>query len=372
MTYKTLATSALVFVLAISLFAQTNETTATTNPIVAYVYVGTDFQTNPGKIFGFSVRKDGSLGVLSGSPVTGPAQQLVVSPGFVRGSDLENITSYTRESNGALHATATINGLAGGNPMNSGVGAITLDRSASTLYVGEINFDGPDNAAYAEFATSHSANLKLLTTTPVHVDFDGPLFFSPDNQFAYGRGCFFVDWDIFAFHRLADGALKAFDPGNTFPPDPTNDVLCPNNLATSAKGFLAVAYGVASEGAKQKIVLERITSTGGLEVITNSVISTNFTGVTMHFDPTGNFLAVAGNSGIEAFRLNANGTLTKIGGVVEPGVSFADVHWDDAGHAFAISNSALYVFTLNSTGLTVAGRPHTLAHAGSLAVLSVH
>ena len=372
MMYKTLATSALVFVLAINLPAQTNETAATTNPIVAYIYVGTDFHTNPGKISEFSARKDGSLATLSGSPVTGPAQQLVISSGFVRGSDLVNITTYTREANGALHATTTINGLAGGNPMNSGVGAITLDRSASTLYVGEINFGGPDNAAYAEFATSHSETLKLITTTPVHVDFDGPLFFSPDNQFAYGSGCFFADWDIFAFHRLADGTLKAFDPGNTIPPNPNNDLLCPSNLATSAKGFLAVAYGVASAGAKQKIAIEKITSTGGLEVITNSVVSTNFTGVTMHFDPTGSLLAVAGNAGIEAFRVSTNGTLTKIGSVVEPSVSFDDVYWDDAGHAFAISNSALYVFTLHSTGLTLTGTPRSVAHAGSLAVLSVH
>ena len=372
MMYKTLATSALALVLTINLLAQSDEAAVTTNPTVAYVYVGTDFHTNPGKIFEFSARKDGSLATINGSPVTGPAQQLVISSGFVRGSDLVNITTYTRESNGALHATATINGLAGGNPMNSGVGAITLDRSASTLYVGEINFGGPDNAAYAEFATSHGEALKLITTTPLHVDFDGPLFFSPDNQFAYGRGCFFVDWDIFAFHRLADGTLKAFDPGNTIPPNPSNDLLCPSNLATSAKGFLAVAYGVASAGAKQKIAIEKISSTGGLEVITGSVVSTNFTGMTMHFDPTGNFLAVAGNAGIEAFRLNANGTLTKIGSVVEPGASFADVYWDDAGHAFAISNSALYVFTLHSTGLTLTGTPRPVAHAGNLAVISVH
>lgn len=372
MMYKTLAASALVFVLTINLRAQTEETAATTNPIVSYAYVGTDFKTNPGRISEFSTRKDGSLNVVSGSPVTGPAQQLVVSSGFVRGSDLTNIASYTRDSNGALHATANINGLAGGDPSNSGVGAITLDRTASTLYVGEINFGGPDNAAYAEFATSHSETLRLITTTPVHVDFDGPLFFSPDNQFAYGRGCFFIDWDIFAFHRLADGTLKAFDPGNTFPPNPSNDILCPSNLASSAKGFLAVAYGVASAGAKQKIVVDKITSTGGLEVLTNSVKSTNFTGMAMRFDPTGTFLAVAGNAGIEVFRLNVNGTLTKIGSVVEPGVSFADVHWDDAGHAFAISNSALYVFTLNNNGLTLTGRPHPVSHAGSLAVISVH
>lgn len=77
---------------------------------------------------------------------------------------------------------------------------------------------------------------------------------------------------------------------------------------------------------------------------------------------------MAGDGGIEVFRLNADGTLTQIGQLVESGVTFEDVHWDAAGHAFAISNSALYVFMLHNNGLVLTGTPHPIAHAGFLAV----
>lgn len=359
-----------IFSTSIALFAQTNEATTTANPVVAFAYVGTDFNTTPEKISEFAIRSNGSIETLSGSPVTGPAHGIVVSSGFVWGTDGTNIATYTRATNGALRHTSTINGVAHNDtPQGSGVGAMTLDRSGSNLYVGEINFQGADNDAYAEFAVARNGSLNFLANSEIHVDFDNPLFFSANNQFAYGEGCFFTNWDIFAFRRLTNGTLQLFDPGNTIPPDPSGDTICPSDLAASAKGFLAVAYGVAQAGSKQNLVIERISSTGGLEVIDNSIISTNFTGVTLRFDPTGNFLAAAGDGGIEVFRINANGTLTQLGHLVEPGVTFKDVHWDAAGHAYAISSSALYVFTLHSNGLTLTGTPHSIAHAGFLAVL---
>jgi hypothetical protein len=365
-------TFALLFAFTTSLLAQTNEAAVTSNPTVANVYVGTSFSTTPGKIAAFVVQRNGAVETVSGSPFTGPAGELVVSSGFLWGTDGTNIATYTRAANGALHATSTINGLTHNDTLQgSGVGAMTLDRDGSTLYVGEINFQGADNDAYAEFAVAHNGALEFLTNSPISVDFDGLLHFSANNQFAYGDGCFFANWDIFAFHRLTDGTLKVFDPGTTFPPNPNNDILCPSGMAASGKGFLAVEYGIANDGSKQNIITYRITSTGGLEEITNSIIATNSTGFALRFDPTGNFLAVAGNGGAGVFRLNANGTLAPLGHLVEPGIMFRDVHWDAAGHVYAISNSALYVFSLHNNGLSLTGSPHPFPNAGSLAVLPI-
>jgi len=355
----------LLFVCAAGLFALTT----TTGP-VAYVYVGQNIFSTPEEISAFAVFSDGSAQKVSGSPFVGPSRQIVVSSGFLFGTDGKNIQVYRRLSNGGLAKSSSVDGTAHNDtPQGSGVGGLTLDRTANSLYAGEINFQGADNDAYAEFANLHNGTITWQANTPINVDYNSAIEFSENNQFAYGTGCFFANWDVFGFHRLTNGQLVPFDVGNTFPPNPNGDILCPGPAAASAKGFLAVSYGVANAGSKQNIITYRITSTGGLQTITNSVVATNFTGVDLRFDPTGNFLAAAGQNGIEVFRLNTtNGTLTRIGSLLEPTATFASVLWDDSGHVFAISNSALYVFTLHSTGLTLTG-VHAVTNSGSLAVL---
>ncbi len=356
---------AFLFVFAATLFAQTNP-----NPTVAFAYVGST--TSPGKISAFSIQQNGFVHTVSGSPFSGPSQQLALSSGFLWGTDGTHIATFTRRSNGSLFESSVINGTAHNDtPQGSGVGAMTLDRSGSSLYASETNFQGADNDAYAEFGIPPATGrLEFRVNSPINVDYNSLLSFSENNEFAYGHGCFFANWDLFAFHRQSGGTLTAFDPGNTFPPNPSGDLLCPSGMGASARGFLAVTYSVANAGSKHNVITYRITSTGGLQEITNSVVPTNFTGISAAwFDPTGNFLAIAGQNGIETFRLNSNGTLTRFGNVVEPGVNFRDLRWDKAGHVYAISNTALYVFTLHSTGLALTGAPHAIANAGWLAVL---
>jgi len=362
-------TALLLLAFAASAFAQTNEATATPNSPVAYVYVGQNIFTSPEEVSAFAVFGNGSVTKVSGSPFVGPARNVVVSSGFLFGTDGKNIQVSRRLSNGGLMKSSSVDGTPHNDtPQDSGVGSLTLDRTASSLYVGEINFQGADNAAYAEFANLHNGTIVWKANSSINVDYHSDLEFSENDQFAYGIGCFFASWDVLAFHRLSDGQLVPFDAGNTFPPNPNNDTLCPGSAAASAKGFLAVSYGVAQSGSKQNIITYQITSTGGLQTITNSVTATNFTGVALRFDPTGNFLAAAGHNGIETFRLHSNGTLTRLGSLLEPGVAFIDVKWDDSGHVFAISNAALYKFTLHSTGLALTGF-HPVTNAGSLAVL---
>jgi hypothetical protein len=353
-----------------TLFAQTNSAASTTNPIVSFAYVGA--ATTPNTISVFAVRQNGLVQTVSGSPFAGPSASLVVSSGFVRGTDGKNIVTYSRHSNGALQAISTIDGTAHNDtPTGSAVGDLTLDRTARSLYVGEIDFQGADNNAYAEFAAELNGTLVFQQNSNIDVDFGGPLEFSHDNQFAYGTGCFFITWDIFAFHRLTDGTLKFFDPGNTVPPAESSSDQCPGVAATSAKGFLAVAFGPASGTAKRSLITYLITSTGGLQEITNSVLATNFTAINgMKFDPTGNFLAVAGRNGVELFRLNSNGTFSRLGPVADTGVNFQAVRWDNFGHVYALSHAALHVFNAHLSGLTDLSA-HGVASPQSLAVLPV-
>ena len=346
------------------------QNTATSTSPVAYAYVGQNVFSTPQEVSAFAVFGNGSVAKVTGSPFAGPSGSLVVSSGFVFGTDSTNIQVYRRLANGGLTKSSSIDGTAHNDtPQGSAVDVMSLDRTANSLYAGEINFQGADNAAYAEFANLHNGTIVWRANTTINVDFHSALEFSENDQFAYGIGCFFANWDVFAFHRLTDGGLVQFDPGTTFPPNPSGDLLCPGSAAASAQGFLAISYGPANTGSKQNIITYRITSTGGLETNANSVVATNFTGLNLRFDPTGHFLAAAGQNGIELFRLNTtDGALTRIGSLLEPTVTLRSVLWDDSGHVFAISNSALYVFTLHSTGLTLNGI-HPVTNAGSLAVL---
>lgn len=358
-----------LFVFAMSVAAQTN--TAAASATAAYVYVGES--TTPGKIAAFAVQNNGSVGVVSGSPFAGPSRNLAVNSGFVFGTDGTNIASFARNGDGGLRPIVEIDGTAHNDTLvGSGVSTITLDRSGSSLYAGEINFDGAHNNAYAEFEVQRDGSLRFDRNTGIGVDYGSPLQFSENNQSAYGKGCRLGGWDLFSFHRETNGELTSFSLNSQIPPNSNNGFVCASGLAVSAKGYLAVSYGVDSTGSKQNIAVYRISTAGYLELVPNSIVETAFTGIgEMRFDPTGSYLAVAGQKGIETFSLNSSGTLASVGDVLEPSVSFVGVKWDNAGHVYAISNAALFLFTLQNGAVTTTGTPQVLTNATSLVVVSM-
>lgn len=90
----------------------------------------------------------------------------------------------------------------------------------------------------------------------------------------------------------------------------------------------------------------------------------------MAFDPSGNFLALAGQNGIQMYQLAPGGTLVAVGTPQQTTASFNDVAWDHANHLYAISGSTLYVFNLANGALTQApGSPYNVTVSGTLAVL---
>jgi len=370
----------LVVAFTAGLFAQTKEATATI-PTVAYVYVGE--KTTSGKIAVFSAKSNGSLTVVSGSPFSGPSQSVAVNSGFVFATDGTNISTYSRLGNGGLHKSSIIDGSVCAGYPDLYVLGLTLDHSGSSLYPGLYLNTGDD--CFADFAVQHNGSLQFQSSTYIGAAEIGVLEFSNNNQFAYGVGCARQDWVIDGFDRGPGGGLVMFNPAAEIPPVPSSisidDIFfeCPSPAAASAKGYLAVAYFFypwnSSTNYSEYIATYEINSSGNLDLVTNSEEVTKFgtfTAInTLRFDPTGTYLAAAGQGGLELFKLKSNGTLARVGNVLEPKLTFLDVKWDNDGHLYAISDSALYLFTLHSTGLTVTGSPHPLANAQSLAVLPV-
>lgn len=81
--------------------------------------------------------------------------------------------------------------------------------------------------------------------------------------------------------------------------------------------------------------------------------------VAVNFDPTGSFLAIAGDGGVQTLAMNANGTLAAVGAPQNAGANFQDVAWDNSNHVFAGNSTQIYVFNSGTGVLTPApGSPY--------------
>jgi hypothetical protein len=340
------------------------------------VYVGQN--TNPNGIAAFAVQADASLTPVSGSPFPGPSNNIVGNSEFLFGTDRTNIATYARQGNGVLSTTSSINGSACAGYPGYWVTGLTLDPRGSSLYAGQGT--SLDNCL-SSFAVQGDGSLAFQSSIDIGLATIWSLQFSPTNQVAYGAGCARMQWVLYAFQRSSDGQLISFSnlaPGVTLaipPPNAGNVFVCPLASAVSAKGYLAVAYSETSLDTYQNLSADigiyQINASGTLTPVSYLANATTFTTITaLNFDPTGTYLAVAGQNGIETFNLNSNGTLSHIGSAVEPTISFIDARWDNNGYLYAISNAALYVFTSNSGVLSLAGTPYPIP-ATSLAVLPV-
>lgn len=349
---------------ALLLLALASALVAQTNPVVSYAYVG----TNSKKIYAFAVHQNGSSTALSGSPFSGPGAYVANTTNFLFADDGTNIASYQRSSTGSIHQIATINGVAHNDtPNGSGVGILTLDRTGATLYAGEENFQGTSNNAFAEFTKRSNGSLTFRANSPINVNYGGWLTFSTSNNFAYGDGCYFATWSLFGFHRASDGTLTPFDPGTTTPPNTTQD-FCPGAMASSARGYLAVAYStVGGLNPAWRIAIYKVTSSGALQFVSST--GTSFNAIhSIRFESTGNYLAVGGN-GIAVYRLNSNATLTKTGGRSFTTATFFGVQWDHSWHILANSSAHFWVFNGRLGALSQAGSTHSVTNSTNVAVV---
>jgi hypothetical protein len=309
-----------------------------------------------------------------GSPFTGANGSLATNGKFLIATDGTNIVSFAIAANGALTQVSSIDGTAHNDtPTGSGVGALSLDRSGSTVYAGEINFQGADNAAFAFFSLSANGSLSFIANSIINVNFNGSLTFTGDNQHAYGQGCFFLGFDLFGFIRNPDGTLTAFDDHVLSPPISSNQFFCPGPSSASPVGnhLAGVVVPEGQTGVNDSLSVYVINNDGTLTLVPNSVMSTPFISISdIQFDPTGTFLAAATNAGVQIYRLTS-GTLVAVGSPRDANTTFDLVRWDNSSHLYAISSSTqrLFIYAANQGTLSAApGSPHSAANPIGLAV----
>lgn len=346
--------------------AQTSDATATTNPVVSHAYVGS-LTSGSGEIQTFAIHADGTAQVLA--PIfSGPAGKIVANSHFVFASNAHTIATYTRNTNGTLRLTSTVNGIGHNDtPSGSAVTTLSLDRSGSSLYAGEVNFDGANNNAYSSWRIGSTGRLSFVDNSVVAPENNGQMVFSPGNHFAYAVGCCTRDWSVLGFRRsTTDGSLITIPTNAEIPPEPAlNTPIAGPAAAVSKNSRVAISYGELAAGANN-IALYVIQQDGSLTLATHSEKTTTFGGIVdMAFDPTGTWLAVVGfkgsaNGGLQIFHVSSTDELSA-GPHVLTSTNLDFVKWDNSGHVIVHNTSGLYVYNFkNGTLSHGTGSPHLL------------
>ena len=359
-------------------FAQSASASTTTNPIVSYAYVGSQ-TSGSGEVQSFAIHADGTAQALTPT-FNGPAGKIVATSKFAFASNASTIGTYTRNTDGSLRLTSTVNGITHNDtPSGSAVTSLSLDRTGINLYAGEVNFNGSGNNAYSLWDVGSTGRLSFVDNSPVAQENDGQLVFSPGNHFAYAIGCCTREWSVLGFRRSTTGTLTVNPTNAAIPPAPVlSTPIAGPAAAVSKNSRFALSYGELAAGANN-IALYVIQQDGSLVLASNSEKTTTFGGIVdMAFDPTGNWLAVVGfkgtaYGGLQIFHVLSTDKLASCAHVLT-GTNLDFVRWDNNGHVIAHNSSGLYVYTYNfSTGtLTRAsGSPHLLNNsaASGLAVV---
>jgi len=356
----------------------------------AYVYVGWYNRPNANQtiayhITAFSVAADGTAQSVPGSPFHGPSHNLAMASSHLFGDDGRYIQSYGVAANGSLTATSRVDDFAyipGGGDYWA-VYALNPDRAGQTLNT--VVSCGSCNSYVFPWAVGADGQLSHIASSGLP---DGPakwagvMTFSPDNRFAFTS-----EWEgsLGTLQRNSNGSLRWINPGfvNAPPlPDPAEQVCMMTDFASSEQGYVIAAWYGGGPGCNPGYIIANYTvaSNGLLQQVPDSAFTPQVYETAMAFDPTGSYLAIAGN-GVQIYKLQSNGTLSAVGNTSQvPGApGFQKVLWDGAGHVYALTqdcyqrcgpNYGLYIFNFDGQALTAApGSPHAVYNATSLAVI---
>jgi hypothetical protein len=379
--------------------AAENQTSAPANS--AYLYVGWYLGQYPNftdYISGYSVAADGSLTSLSGFPIDGPSFGLVSVRNFVFGDDgLNHIATYTRANDGSLRETSVVDEYQYA-PQSQGMGTYALNPDRAGLSLNTVLSCGSCNSYVLPWEIGSDGRLSLVGGSGPPggpAKWDGIFFFSPDNTYAYTD-----TWGGFeTLRRNPDGSLDWLYgwPLPSPPPaqDPENQVCYPGDVASSSMGFVAMdwwgsQYWCGTYNTGYLMGTYTVGRNGYLELVPNTGFMPQVFEYSMAFDPTGNYLAIAGftccQSGdyaaaLQIYKLQSNGTLTPVDDmqVVTATRAFVNVQWDNAGHVYAsgeeifglhnLNVSPLYIYNFDGQNLTLApGSPHVFNNVVGVAV----
>jgi hypothetical protein len=347
----------------------------------AYVYVLTQNSNNTYEIDGYSAASNGALTLIPGSPFWTSnslyTSGLASTSHWVFVSDGTYIYSLSISSTGTLKQVSSVNAAEHyGYPGTAGA-SLVLDHTGSTLYAYALDGTG-DNEFQFFSKNSTTGALTYLGSTGINEGYSGYLSFIGNNKDAYGFGCFQDSWLDDGYSRNSDGTLTPFEPTMTTPTYP-NGQYCADISAADPASDLAVAlYPSTGEGAPAPPAALAVytVNSSGTSLTTNSTYESMPTSevgqiYAMTANPTGNLLAVGGESGLQIFFFNGSKQITPYTGFLAEHPIW-QLGWDNNNHLYGISYSGrLYSFTVKTTGYVQdPGSPYTVSTPRGITVVS--
>jgi hypothetical protein len=253
--------------------------------------------------------------------------------------------------------------------------SIFLDHTGSTLYADYYT----TNNDYDAYSIDQSAGaLTFVNDLSGGPENNSPVSFIGSNEFGYSSSCYHFTQDIYGVQRASDGALTYLNITPAVPAGKSGGFYCPWLAAADPTNHIAIAMQPLNQdfGANGpwQIATYAAESSGKLSTAsTYANMPKVDVGAVIDYwpSPSGKYLAVGGNNGLQIFRFNGANPVTKFTGPLTT-VEVNQMFWDNANHLYAISRTAgkLFVWTVTATGAAAApGSPHSIASPMNVIVL---
>ncbi len=344
----------------------------------AFLYVVSAPPNGKNQMYGYVTAANGSLSAIPGTPFPTPLRDVALNGAWLFGTDGKNLDSFSIAANGSLKQVDTLE-----VEPDGGLGGLFLDHTGTSLYA---DYYTTNNEELAYSIDSSTGKLTYIDNIMAGPGFGYVESFVGDNEYAYESSCYHFGPEIYGIHRSSDGAITMLDANQVYPTTPSGDFYCPYLAAADPTDHLAIAEQLlngnwAAQGPYQ---LATYTVDGAGQLSTTSTyenMPTTEAGgaagsatsyVTDYWmSPSGQFLAVAGTSGLQVFHFNGANPITKYTGLLVTD-EVDQVFWDNSNHLYAIGDTAgkLWVFTVTGTSVTQApGSPHSISYPGDMIVL---
>jgi len=334
----------------------------------AYVYVLNRVTFPGGELDGFSADSTGALTPLPGSPfwtsTTSSLSTLAHSAHWLFASDGVSIYSFSIASNGALTLKSSINAQQFVNS-SSGVTALVLDRTWSTLYARVYDMNTGGNLILAFNKNNTKGTLSYLGSTNYPAKpITSRVTFTGNNQYSYSGA-----W--FAAQRNSDGTLSAFSINPPLPSNPIGDY-SPSDAAADRANNLAVSFFVfdSQSGNLAAYVLAAYTADSFGNLTTNNTTATisSVYPARISVSPAGNLLAVGGPGGLQVFHFNGSNPITPY--TKRLAWTNNDLAWDTHNHLYAAENGGVHAWRITPSFWKQAS-PYPLSDPVALTVVSL-
>ena len=275
-----------------------------------------------------------------------------------------HVSSYAIEPTGRLKYAATTSVIKSpdwcysepGLLMGIGVTAIQIDSSGQTLYVPVAKCAGGGVPAICtedliceqgleSFKIESNGELTYLGVSSFH-GYGGPVVTLGNNKFGYVAGSNTAPYTT-VYTREGNGFMTLNGDSIESP----GKGVYPIVMANDSSDHMAISWSNGDLGSYSA------SSNGNLTTTNKKMLSVP--SLLMSISPNNEFLAVA-SGGVQVFRFNGSGPITKLSERLLGGVSMNGMAWDTHGHLFTISTfKDIYVETVTSTGVTPApGSPY--------------